>query len=577
MIPSQRDRVILGLLQERGVITVADVCTHCDCSAVTARRDLERLERQGLLTRTHGGAVQATGQRTRRLGPDGRLVQEVRSALIDRCDVLIVTPTQSAGMRLLLQRAQRAGIPVIAESFACDGAVTTVAIDDYRAGVELGRWVGERAARRVSGAVQVLDVSSKLPNCEARSRGFADGLRALLPEARVVLRVDGEGLRRRAYQIALDAFAVYPGINVIFGINDDSALAALDAYRATGRDESQLLAVSFGLEGDRSRDELARDGSFQASVAMFPELVGRACVDAAICAYHRCPLPEHIVTPHAVVTPDSLERYYQKDHRTGQWTINWPVVTQLSSASPAYRLLRECLHRPMPRCLGQVVVFGEHDWYRNLQRAARDYGRSLGIALEAVDASQDAQQEIDMLKRTIGRTAASFVKQGDTIILDAGQTCSYLAQHLHGQQDVTIITNSVPVLAELGDEPGITLVSTGGTLRRSTLALLGPGAEATLSELRADKAFVGGTGLSLSFGLSNTNIGEAAVKLMMLRAAREAILLADHTKIGVESLVKVAPLESIHRLITDPGISPRDRLALTQRGIEVTIAEDWTD
>jgi len=48
---------------------------------------------------------------------------------------------------------------------------------------------------------------------------------------------------------------------------------------------------------------------------------------------------------------------------------------------------------------------------------------------------------------------------------------------------------------------------------------------------------------------------------------------AEHTKIGTESLVKIAPLESIHPLITDAGISPHDRAAPIQRGIEVTVAE----
>ena len=106
------------------------------------------------------------------------------------------------------------------------------------------------------------------------------------------------------------------------------------------------------------------------------------------------------------------------------------------------------------------------------------------------------------------------------------------------------------------------------------MALSGPGAEASFRELRADKAFITGTGGSLDFGLSNTNIEEAAVKLMMLTVAREVILLADHTKLGVKSLVKVTPLHSIHRLVTDGGISPHIRLALTQRGIDVTVAED---
>ena len=92
-------------------------------------------------------------------------------------------------------------------------------------------------------------------------------------------------------------------------------------------------------------------------------------------------------------------------------------------------------------------------------------------------------------------------------------------------------------------------------------ALIGPGAEATFRELRADKAFISGTGLSLDFGLSNPSIPEVAVKQAMIRAAQEVIVVADHTKIGVESLVKVAPLESIDTLITDSGIRPHDRLA----------------
>jgi DeoR/GlpR family transcriptional regulator of sugar metabolism len=178
-----------------------------------------------------------------------------------------------------------------------------------------------------------------------------------------------------------------------------------------------------------------------------------------------------------------------------------------------------------------------------------------------------------MLKRSIGRAAAEMVHPGNTIILDSGRTTAYLAQHLRGRQNITVITNSVPVLAELGDEPGITVVATGGTLRRESMALSGPAAEASLYDLRADKAFITGTGVSLDFGLSNTNIQEAAVKLMMVKAAREVILLADHTKLGVESLVKVAPLQMIHRLVTDAGISPQLRWAFIERGIEVTTAD----
>jgi len=52
-------------------------------------------------------------------------------------------------------------------------------------------------------------------------------------------------------------------------------------------------------------------------------------------------------------------------------------------------------------------------------------------------------------------------------------------------------------------------------------------------------------------------------------------LLADHAKIGAESLVKIAPIENIDRLITDAGISAYDQLAFGQRNVDVTIADQY--
>lgn len=573
MLPSQREAAILDLLKQQQVITIRDICTQCDCSAITARRDLNRLEEQALLRRTHGGAIMVSPSQPPRLIAR-RGSPEARLSLLDRSDVLIVTPASPSATRLLVERARRAGVPIIAESIGYPGATTVVAIDDYRAGVELAHWVGSYLQRHLTGEAKVLDLTTSLPNTAARSRGFADGLQQVLPSSRIVLSVDGGGLRGQARQLVIDVLAVHPDINVIFAINDDSAQGALDAYRAAGLDERKLLLAAFGLEGAASQRLLQEGGPFKAAVAMFPEVVGRAGVDAAVCAYHTCAMPGRIMTPYAIVTADTLEQYYRWDPQTGGSLINWAAVRQLPTANAGFELLGNCGDRSRPARIGWVQVFSSHDWYRNVRRSMQEHSRALGIQLEVLDASQDAEQEVDTLKRAIGCAAARFVSAGDTIILDAGTTTTYLAHALRGRRDITIITNSLPVLTELADQPGITLVASGGVVRTESRSLTGPGAEMTFRDLRADKAFIAGTGLSLDFGLSNTNIAEASVKQAMIRAAREVALLVDHTKIGTESLVRVASLESIHRLITDAGISPHDRMALTQRGIEVTIAEE---
>jgi ABC-type sugar transport system substrate-binding protein len=399
---------------------------------------------------------------------------EARTALVDRADVLIVTPSDTAATRLLVERAQRAGIPIIAESHHYPKATTLIAINDYQAGVELGQWVVGYARRHLGGQLTALDVTATLSNTDARSRGFADGLRELPPGARSILRVDGLGLRQTARRVAADALAVNPEVNVIFGINDDSALGALDAYRAAGLDESRLVVVSFGFEGTAAKELLDQDGPYKAGVAMFPELVGRICIDAAICAYYGYPLPEHLFTPFKIVTSETLEAFYERDDDTGEWALKWQRAEPLLHTNPALSLLNKNHHHPLPKHIGYVQIFSSHEWYQNMQRAMLAHTRDLGISLEVVDASRDMAREIDALKWAIGFNATRFVHEGDTIILDAGLTTTYLAAALRGRQNLTVITNSLSVLAELENEPGITLVSCGGVVRPESRSLTGP-------------------------------------------------------------------------------------------------------
>ena len=184
------------------------------------------------------------------------------------------------------------------------------------------------------------------------------------------------------------------------------------------------------------------------------------------------------------------------------------------------------------------------------------------------------RDRVEALKREIGYTAARYVNSGDTVIVDAGATTGYMAQALRGRHGIRVITNSLAVLAILDGELGIDLVSTGGVVNHASHSLIGSAAEATYSDLRADTAFIGGAGISVDFGVSNSSITEAAIKQAMLKAARKVIVLADHTKIGLESLVKIAPISSIDTIITDAGLSAHDRAAFTQGGVDVIIAEE---
>lgn len=576
MIPSQREVLILDLLTRSEVITVGEVCTHCNCSPETARRDLRRLAEQDLLVRTHGGAQRKrAGLQEPEMLPTTSLL-EARIALVDRANVLIVTPSDTMATRILVERARRAGVPIIAEAMPYPGMDSAVFVDNYRAGLQLGLWVADAVQQHHQGRAAVLDIGLPQANTQARSRGFADGLRSIPARRKTIYRVNGRGSRDVSRQVTLDALAIQPDINIIFGINDASALGGLDAVREIGLEESQLLIVCLGLEGNATRNLMISDSPLRAAVAMFPEVVGRACIDAAVCAYNKGALPERIYTPFVVVTAETLYEYYTLDVATGEWQVNWSRVDKAPNVTPQFITLQQCSHHTRPARIGFIHPYGTHEWYQNVCHAMRSYAGGCGISIEIIDASLDEEKETQALKRSIGQAAAQLVKEGDTVVLDGDDTTIYLAQALHTCRDscrgITVVTNSLPVLQILSECPGISLVSSGGIVQHQTRSLVGQDAEQTFRRLGADKVFIGATGVSTAFGISNTNLPEAAVKRSMIAAGHQVFLLADCTRIGVESLVQVAPIESITCVITNAGISSYDRAVFMARGVAVCIA-----
>ncbi|HEX9074939.1 MAG TPA: hypothetical protein VF932_04135, partial [Anaerolineae bacterium] len=330
--------------------------------------------------------------------------------------------------------------------------------------------------------------------------------------------------------------------------------------------------LTFGLEGNTLKDALMDEPASycKAGLAMFPEIVAPLCIEAAIGTHSRQPLDKHLVTPFAILTRKTLPRYYNKTE-TG-WVPNWETIRS-ELTFPLETDRGRGRRDSLPRRIGFVIPFSEHEWYKNLTALMREHAKGLGIEFEAVDAAQTIKDDVMLRKRAIAQTAAEQVKEGDVIIVDGGETTTLFAEELAGKENITVITNSVPVFEALSNQPGITLISTGGSLRRSSESLIGPTAEAALRELRADKLFLDVTGISLDFGLSHTNVAEVAVKQAMLRAAREVILLADHTKFGQESVMQVAPATVVHRLITDNALPASIRLEWGKRGIQVNLAK----
>ncbi|WP_375295462.1 DeoR/GlpR family DNA-binding transcription regulator [Paenibacillus doosanensis] len=175
-------------------------------------------------------------------------------------------------------------------------------------------------------------------------------------------------------------------------------------------------------------------------------------------------------------------------------------------------------------------------------------------------------------KRKIGRRAAELIEDGDTIALDVGTTMMELAASIQGKRNLTILTNSLPVASHLSEAlnsqrfTGKVFVL-GGQLHAEQQSLTGPLCEQMLGQFFVNKAFLSVGGLSLTGGVTDYDLNETAVSRQFAHAAREVIVLADQSKIGVQAFARIIPLEEADIVISDQAC-PKDWAGtLEQHGV----------
>jgi DeoR family fructose operon transcriptional repressor len=189
------------------------------------------------------------------------------------------------------------------------------------------------------------------------------------------------------------------------------------------------------------------------------------------------------------------------------------------------------------------------------------------IGFEPALAARDAVLTAE--KERIAKVALAEVPDDGAIILDAGTTTARLAQALPVDRELTVVVNSPAIAAILGPRPNLNVLVLGGRVRGKTLATVDDWALRPLADLYVDVAFMGTNGCSVERGLTTPDPAEAAVKRAMIGAARRAVLLADHTKIGIDYLARFGSLSDLDLLITDAGLDEELVVDVEAEGVRV--------
>lgn len=174
-------------------------------------------------------------------------------------------------------------------------------------------------------------------------------------------------------------------------------------------------------------------------------------------------------------------------------------------------------------------------------------------------------------KRTIAQLALGLIEPDSTVIIDAGSTTAIFSHLLHGRA-ITVITNSVPVIGELVADEDISLIVSGGAIRKPAKAMVGELTRWAYQSIHADVAFLGASGYSLERGISTASLLEADGKRAMMEAAGTVCLLADSTKFNKIQFARICDWDRIDCFITDSATEEFVR-ALAERSVRVITPE----
>ncbi|MES2419705.1 MAG: DeoR/GlpR family DNA-binding transcription regulator [Pseudomonadota bacterium] len=158
-------------------------------------------------------------------------------------------------------------------------------------------------------------------------------------------------------------------------------------------------------------------------------------------------------------------------------------------------------------------------------------------------------------KQRIAAAVALRVEDGQSLYIDASSTSYYVAQALRSKRDLTIVTNALGVIQELGGRNGNRVFTAGGELDDRYRAYFDSDARAYLARFRPSLAIISTESVDPAAGFTNYHVREADLCRQMIGQSERVLIAVDASKFGRCSVAAVASFAEIDIVVTDgdPG------------------------
>lgn len=245
-------------------------------------------------------------------------VTTVQQLLEKGVEAISINPIGTDSAVTAVKAANEKGVPILAHNFITpfsEGEVKSyIGYDQWGGAEKLAAYTCELIAKKngkpaaeVEGKVFILlGIDSIFSH--RRTGGFKAGLTKNCPNVKVVGEQSGEWLRTKGQEVAGIALQQNPDIDVFYGNSDEMAIGAALAAEQLGKTiNKDFFAV--GIDGNQPTLDLLKEGKFSATLGVDPVRMGVTVVDTMQKVLNGEDVPQILLTPSVVVSPDNLQDY----------------------------------------------------------------------------------------------------------------------------------------------------------------------------------------------------------------------------------------------------------------------------
>jgi len=175
-------------------------------------------------------------------------------------------------------------------------------------------------------------------------------------------------------------------------------------------------------------------------------------------------------------------------------------------------------------------------------------------------------------KLRVAKKVASFVNEGETILIESGSINVLLARELLKIKKVTIITTNVYIARQFRKNEQANIIILGGIYQHDSETLVGKITKICIDQINIDKAFIGIDGYTAAAGFTSKDLFRAEISSYIIQKAKDVFIVSDSSKFGKTELTNICYPTDIQHLATNNDLSIQFQEELKNAGIELILA-----